>query len=73
MVFKLNQMKRNDEIRGDLNQAFKCLNILFEDLKTVRNEIDQSYVSQGELKQLEIDWARFRKTVQQIQEALRQG
>lgn len=69
----LGQVKRNNGIKGDVHQAFKGLNLLFEDLKTVRKEIDQSYASQGKLKQLEIDWARFRKTVEEIQDDLQQG
>jgi len=69
----LGQVKQNNGIKGDVHQAFKGLNLLFEDLKTVRKEIDQSYASQGKLEQLEIDWARFRKTVEQIQEDLQQG
>ena len=69
----LNQMKRNNGIKDGLHKAFKGLNILFEDLKKVRNEIDQSYLRQQELDQLEIDWARFRKTVEQIQEGLGQA
>ena len=69
----LSHENQNNSLKGDLNRAFKGLNTLFEDLKTVRNEIDQSYVAPGEFAQLEIDWARFRKTVDQIQEDLRQG
>lgn len=69
----LSHARQNNTLGGDLNQAFKGLNILFEDLKTVRKEINQSYVAPGELAQLEIDWARFRKTVEQIQEDLQHG
>jgi len=69
----LDQVRRNNGIKGDVHQAFKGLNLLFEDLKTVRKEIDQSYASQEKLEQLEIDWARFRKTVEQIREDLQQG
>jgi hypothetical protein len=68
--FSLSQVKRNNGIRGDLHQAFKNLNILFEDLKMVREDLDKSSVDHRELEQLEIDWARFRKTVVQIQEDL---
>ncbi len=68
--FSLNQVKRNNGIKGDFHQAFKNLNILFEDLKMVREDFDRAYVDYRELKQLEIDWARFRKTVAQIQEDL---
>lgn len=66
----LGQTKRNDVISGDLHQAYKHLNILFEDLKKVRDEMDKSYEVHNELAQLEIDWARFRKTVLHIQEDL---
>jgi hypothetical protein len=68
--FSLSQVKRNNGIKGDFHQAFKNLNILFEDLKMVREDLDKSYVDHNELEQLEIDWARFRKTVAQIQEDL---
>jgi hypothetical protein len=68
--FSLSQVKRNNGIKGDFHQAFKNLNILFEDLKMVREDFDKAYVDYSELKQLEIDWARFRKTVAQIQEDL---
>ncbi len=68
--FSLSQVKRNNGIRGDLHQAFKNLNILFEDLKMAREDLDKSYVDHRELEKLEIDWARFRKTVTQIQEDL---
>jgi len=68
--FSLSQVKRNNGIKGDFHEAFKNLNILFEDLKMVREDLDKSYVDHGELEQLEIDWARFRKTVAQIEEDL---
>ena len=68
--FSLSQAKRNNGIRGDFHQAYKNLNILFEDLKKAREEMDKSYVVHRELEQLEIDWARFRKTVTHIQEDL---
>ena len=69
----LHHMKQNNGVKGDFSQAFNGLNTLFEDLKTARKEIDQSYVTKDELTQLEIDWARFRKTIEQIQENLQQG
>ena len=68
--FSLSKAKRDNGIRGDLHKAFKNLNILFEDLKMVREGLDKSYVENHELERLEIDWARFRKTVAQIREDL---
>ena len=64
---------RQSNVMGDFHQAFRGLDILFEDFKTVRKEIDQSYTNQGRLEQVEIDWSRFRKTVEQIQKDLQQG
>ena len=69
----MNQMNPNNRIEGDLHQAFKGLNTLFEDLKIVRKKFNQSYTTQEELEHLEIDWARFKKTVEQIQEDLKEN
>ncbi len=67
------QAEPKNGIEGDLHQAFRGLNTLFEDLKRVRGELEGSYVRNSELARLEIDWSRFRKTIGQIQEDLRQG
>ncbi len=67
------KVRQRNVIMGDFNQAFKGLNVLFEDFKTVRKQIDQSYTSQRRLEQTEIDWSRFRKTVEQIQKDIQQG
>lgn len=68
--FRLAQIDSNNGIKNDLRNAFKGLDILFEDLKTLRSELNKSYVKSDELTQLEVDWARFRKTLGQIQEDL---
>ncbi len=67
------QAEPKNGIEDELHQAFRGLNTLFEDLKRVRGELDGSYVRNSELARLEIDWGRFRKTIGQIQENLRQG
>jgi hypothetical protein len=64
---------RQSNMMGDFHQAFRGLDILFEDFKTVRKEIEQSYTNQDRLEQVEIDWSRFRKTVERIQKDLQQG
>jgi hypothetical protein len=66
----LHRIKQNNGAKCYFNQAFKGLSTLFEDLKKARKEVDQSYVTKCALAQLEIDWARFRKTVEQIEENL---
>jgi hypothetical protein len=68
-----NNWNIKNDMMGDLNQAFKGLNTLFQDFKMVRERIDHYYSMQGELQRLEIDWARFRKTVKKVQSDLRRS
>jgi len=56
-----------------LKRAFAVLDVLFNDLKQVRMELNNSYIHPDELKQLEIDWDRFRKRIWQIQKSLQDG
>ena len=53
-----------------LHRAFASLDILFNDLKEVRTDLNDSYIRPGELKQLEIDWDRLKKMIGQIQKHL---
>ena len=53
-----------------LHRAFVTLNILFNDLKQVRTDLNDSYIHSAELKQLGIDWDRLKKTIGQIQKYL---
>jgi len=61
------------QVLESLHCAFGALNTLFGDLKKVRTELSNEYIQPSDLKQLEIDWGRFRKTVAQIQEYLHNG
>jgi len=58
------------QVVESLHRTFATLNILFNDLKQVRMELNNSYIHPHELKQLEIDWGQFRKTIGQIQKHL---
>ena len=60
-------------IFDSLHPAFATLNVLFEDLKQVRIQLNESYIHPAELRQLEIDWGRFKKTIKEIQEYLQYG
>jgi hypothetical protein len=60
-------------IFDSLHRAFATLNVLFEDLKQVRLQLNESYIHPTELKQLEIDWGRFKKTIKEIQGYLEYG
>lgn len=68
--FRLAQTKSNNGIKNDLRNAFGGLDVLFEDLKALRTNLDQSYSKSNALAQLEIDWSRFRKTLRQIKKDL---
>jgi len=56
-----------------LKRAFAILDVLFNDLKQVRTDLDNSYIHPDELKQLEIDWERFRKRIWQTLKYLQDG
>ena len=69
-------VSRRDEggrITEGLHNAFACLNNLFQDLKKARRDLNDAYIHPGEIKQLEIDWGRFMKTIGQIQKHLHHG
>jgi len=61
------------QVLKSLHRAFAVLNILFTDLKKMKAELGIAYIHSSDLKQLEIDWGRFRKTIGQIQEYLHNG
>ena len=61
------------QVLKSLHHAFAALNILFTDLKKVKAELNKAYIHSSELKQLRIDWGRFRKTIKQIQDYLHNG
>ena len=54
-------------ILDSLHRAFATLNILFNDLKKMRTELNKAYIYPADVKKLEIDWGRFSKTVRQIE------
>lgn len=53
-----------------LRYAFAALNTLYNDLKKLRTKLKESYIHRAALKKLEIDWARFSKTVKEITRCL---
>jgi DNA repair exonuclease SbcCD ATPase subunit len=63
----------NRYVIESLHRAFSTLDTLFNDLKKVRTEINEAYIRSTDLDQLEIDWGRFRKSVGQIEQHLRDG
>ena len=58
------------QVVDSLHRTFASLDILFNDLKQVRTDLSDSYIHPGELKQLEVDWDRLNKTIEQIQKHL---
>ena len=58
------------QVVDSLHRTFASLDNLFNDLKQVRTGLKDSYIHPGELKQLEVDWHRLKKTIGQIQKHL---
>lgn len=58
------------QVFDTLNDIFGRLNNLFEDVKTMKTELKDSYIQPGDLDRLRIDWGRFRKTIGPIEEHL---
>jgi hypothetical protein len=68
--FSLTYHEGASGLNQDLDCAFGRLNVLFGDLKRIRAQLNSSFIHHGELRQLEIDWGRFRKTIGQIRKDL---
>lgn len=60
-------------IHDSLHRGFVTLNILFNDLKKMRTELNKAYIYSADVKKLEIDWGRFSKTVGQIEKHFQNG
>ena len=58
------------QVVDSLHRAFATLDTLFNDLKQVRTDLNDSYIHPAELRQLEVDWDRLKKTIGQIQKHL---
>jgi hypothetical protein len=50
--------------------AFDSLDILYSDLKKMRAELNECNIRKGEIRALEIDWARFRKIIERFRQSL---
>ena len=57
--------------QASLHRCFVILNNLFNDLKKMKREMNKAYIYSSDVKELEIDWGRFSKTVWQIESHLR--
>jgi hypothetical protein len=72
-IGRIHQEDGARRVMDSLHRAFKTLNALFNDLKNMRTELKEAYICSADVKQLEIDWSRFTKTVGQIKRYLRDG
>lgn len=70
--FSLSSRKNGDGFEQVLHHAYVHLNILFEDVKKARMDLEQAYIQPKELRQMEIDWGKLRKTVGEIAHHLRE-
>jgi len=64
---------QTSQVFTSLHQTFVKLNNLFNDLKKVRTELNEAYIHSFSIKQLDIDWGRFCKVIEQIQRYLLEG
>jgi len=69
--FSLKSRKDGDGFGQALHNAYVHLNILFEDVKKARMDLERAYIQPKELRQMEIDWGKLRKTVGEIAHHLR--
>ncbi len=68
--FSLQNRKDGDGFGQVLHNAYVHLNILFEDVKKARIDLEKAYIQPQELRQMEIDWGKLRKTVGTIAQHL---
>ena len=61
------------QVLDSLHRAFATLNILFNDLKKVSRELNETYIDSHDLNQLGIDWGKFTKSIKQIQRYVKDG
>jgi len=54
------------EMVETFHHAFSLLDSFFSDLKKVRRSLYESYIHPADLRELEIDWGRFRKAISQV-------
>lgn len=60
--------EKRPEFQEDFHQGFAILNNLFENMKTIREELEsQSYTPREKIQQMEIDWAKLRKDFETIE------
>jgi hypothetical protein len=64
--FSLQNRDGGEVVEQDLHDAYVHLNILFEDVKKARTELEKAYIQPRELIQMEIDWGKLQKTVEII-------
>ena len=64
--FSLVRQHHENGIGQNLRHAYVCLDALFEDVKKARSDLRTAYIQSEDLKQMEIDWGRLKKTVGEI-------
>ena len=53
--------------REDFHHAFRIMNDLFQDLKTVKEELEQAAIHPDKLERLNVDWAKLEKTFEEME------
>jgi hypothetical protein len=64
--FSLVRDHNGNGIGQNLRHAYVCLDALFQDVKKARSDLQLTYMQSYDLTQMQIDWARLKKTVGEI-------
>lgn len=60
----------NLQVIESLHRSYAIMNSLFQDLKKVKTALSEGYINPSDLRQLIIDWGRFKKSIYQTQECM---
>jgi chromosome segregation ATPase len=62
------QNEKRSEFQEDFHHGFAILNDLFENVKTIREDLENpSCLSKEKIQQMEIDWAKLKKDFETIE------
>jgi hypothetical protein len=71
LLTRKHEQQGNDLVLRDIHGAFRIINGLFDDLKQTRADLKRGYGSASNLRRLNIDWGRLKKSLDHVQVHLR--
>jgi hypothetical protein len=61
---------RNLSLINSLHGSFATMDTLFSDLRKLRNTLGEVCINPSGLQRLVVDWARFKKSIEQVQKSV---